>query len=111
MNLLASVACSFYLYLVINIYLLFSASVYFFICLESHCLSKLNHDLIFQAEITVAKFPNRAHVYAVEGDFPMIFDIDGRGTEIYPTGINYFCIRYPISIDHIPAIFNACTFS
>ncbi|RWR90294.1 eukaryotic translation initiation factor 2D isoform X1 [Cinnamomum micranthum f. kanehirae] len=38
-----------------------------------------------KAEISVAKFPNRAHVYAVEGDFPMIFDIDGRGTEIYPT--------------------------
>ncbi|KAK1324018.1 hypothetical protein QJS10_CPA02g00804 [Acorus calamus] len=39
-----------------------------------------------KAEITVAKFPNRAHLYGIEGGFPMIFDVDGRGTEIYPTG-------------------------
>ncbi|KAM3681533.1 hypothetical protein ACB098_12G003700 [Castanea mollissima] len=38
-----------------------------------------------KAEITVAKFQNRVHVYAVEGGFPMFFDVDGRGTEIYPT--------------------------
>ncbi|KAK1274732.1 hypothetical protein QJS04_geneDACA009956 [Acorus gramineus] len=38
-----------------------------------------------KAEITVAKFPNRAHLYGIEGGFPMIFDVDGRGTEIYPT--------------------------
>ncbi|KAK9270510.1 hypothetical protein L1049_026091 [Liquidambar formosana] len=38
-----------------------------------------------KAEITVAKFQNRVHVYGVEGGFPMFFDIDGRGTEIFPT--------------------------
>ncbi|XP_058097561.1 uncharacterized protein LOC131242743 [Magnolia sinica] len=38
-----------------------------------------------KAEITVAKFPNRVHVYGVEGGFPMIFDVDGRGNEIFPT--------------------------
>ncbi|XVE60665.1 hypothetical protein DITRI_Ditri05aG0146600 [Diplodiscus trichospermus] len=38
-----------------------------------------------KAEITVAKFQNRVHVYGVEGGFPMFFDVDGRGTEIYPT--------------------------
>lgn len=43
--------------------------------------------IIYQAEITVSKFQNRVHVYGVEGGFPMFFDIDGRGTEIYPTGI------------------------
>ncbi|KAF8412012.1 hypothetical protein HHK36_004571 [Tetracentron sinense] len=39
-----------------------------------------------KAEITVAKFPNRVHVFGVEGGFPMLFDVDGRGTEIFPTG-------------------------
>ncbi|XP_027360513.1 eukaryotic translation initiation factor 2D isoform X2 [Abrus precatorius] len=38
-----------------------------------------------KVEITVAKLQNRVHVYAVEGDFPMFFDIDGRGSEIFPT--------------------------
>ncbi|XVF29815.1 hypothetical protein REPUB_Repub16aG0003600 [Reevesia pubescens] len=38
-----------------------------------------------KAEIAVAKFQNRAHVYAVEGGFPVFFDADGRGSEIYPT--------------------------
>ncbi|KAK6246616.1 hypothetical protein SCA6_009706 [Theobroma cacao] len=38
-----------------------------------------------KTEITVAKFQNRAHVYGVEGGFPVFFDVDGRGTEIYPT--------------------------
>ncbi|KAA8528051.1 hypothetical protein F0562_035080 [Nyssa sinensis] len=38
-----------------------------------------------KVEITVAKFPNRVHVYGLEGGFPMFFDIDGRGTEIFPT--------------------------
>lgn len=50
-----------------------------------HCHFYLK--IIYQAEITVAKFQNRVHVYAVEGGFPMFFDVDGRGTEIYPTGI------------------------
>ncbi|GLT65980.1 hypothetical protein SLA2020_383760 [Shorea laevis] len=38
-----------------------------------------------KAEITVAKFQNRVHVYGVEGGFPVFFDVDGRGTEIFPT--------------------------
>ncbi|XVF63448.1 hypothetical protein PTKIN_Ptkin09bG0087700 [Pterospermum kingtungense] len=38
-----------------------------------------------KAEITVAKFQNRVHVYAVEGGFPVFFDVDGRGSDIYPT--------------------------
>lgn len=38
-----------------------------------------------KTEITVAKLTNRAHVYAVEGGPPMLFDVDGRGNEIFPT--------------------------
>ncbi|EXB79367.1 hypothetical protein L484_009955 [Morus notabilis] len=38
-----------------------------------------------KAEITVAKFQNRVHVYSVEAAFPVFFDIDGRGNEIFPT--------------------------
>ncbi|KAJ3675497.1 hypothetical protein LUZ60_004539 [Juncus effusus] len=38
-----------------------------------------------KTEITVAKYPNRLLVYGIEGGFPMLFDIDGRGSEIYPT--------------------------
>ncbi|KAJ1409686.1 SWIB/MDM2 domain superfamily [Sesbania bispinosa] len=38
-----------------------------------------------KAEITVAKFQNRVHVYSVEGGFPVFFDIDGRGSDIFPT--------------------------
>lgn len=38
-----------------------------------------------KAEITVAKFQNRVLVYGVEGGFPMFFDTDGRGSDIYPT--------------------------
>ncbi|KAJ6877720.1 eukaryotic translation initiation factor 2D [Populus alba x Populus x berolinensis] len=38
-----------------------------------------------KAEITVSKFVNRVHVYGVEGNFPMFFDVDGRGSEIFPT--------------------------
>ncbi|WOK93021.1 hypothetical protein Cni_G01713 [Canna indica] len=34
-----------------------------------------------KAEITVAKYTNRVHVYSIEGGIPMLFDIDGRGTE------------------------------
>ncbi|XP_021834521.1 eukaryotic translation initiation factor 2D-like [Prunus avium] len=40
-----------------------------------------------KVEIAVAKFQNRVHVYGVEGGFPIFFDIDGRGTDIFPTGI------------------------
>ncbi|XP_039133842.1 LOW QUALITY PROTEIN: eukaryotic translation initiation factor 2D [Dioscorea cayenensis subsp. rotundata] len=44
-------------------------------------------DLILppKAEIVLAKYPNRAHVYSIEGGFPIFFDVDGRGSEIYPT--------------------------
>lgn len=38
-----------------------------------------------KAEVTVLKFQNRVQVYAVEGGFPVFFDVDGRGTEIFPT--------------------------
>ncbi|XP_020519093.1 eukaryotic translation initiation factor 2D isoform X1 [Amborella trichopoda] len=38
-----------------------------------------------KAEITVAKYPNRAHAYAIEGGPPVLFDVDGRGTDIFPT--------------------------
>ncbi|KAM7260116.1 hypothetical protein ACFE04_015857 [Oxalis oulophora] len=38
-----------------------------------------------KAEITVSKFQNRTQVYTVEGAFPMFFDVDGRGSDIYPT--------------------------
>lgn len=34
----------------------------------------------------MAKFQNRVHVYAVEGGFPVFFDVDGRGSDIFPTG-------------------------
>jgi hypothetical protein len=40
----------------------------------------------------VAKFQTRVHVYAVEGGFPVFFDIDGRGSDIFPTGRFCFCI-------------------
>ncbi|KAK6937952.1 SUI1 domain [Dillenia turbinata] len=44
-------------------------------------------DLILppKAELTVTKYQNRAQVYAVEGGFPMFFDVDGRGSEFFPT--------------------------
>ncbi|KAJ0972861.1 hypothetical protein J5N97_020820 [Dioscorea zingiberensis] len=38
-----------------------------------------------KAEIVLAKCSNRAHVYSIEGGVPMFFDVDGRGTEIFPT--------------------------
>ncbi|KAJ8759478.1 hypothetical protein K2173_007091 [Erythroxylum novogranatense] len=38
-----------------------------------------------KSEITVSKFQNRVHVYSIEGDFPMFLDVDGRGSEIFPT--------------------------
>lgn len=38
-----------------------------------------------KAEITLAKYPNRTYVYSIEGEFPMFFDVDGRGAEIFPT--------------------------
>lgn len=44
-------------------------------------------DLILpaKAEISVARLTNRALVYTVEGGPPMLFDMDGRGNEIFPT--------------------------
>ncbi|XP_068647755.1 uncharacterized protein [Aristolochia californica] len=50
-------------------------------------VSDADIDLILppKAEITVSKFPNRTVVYGVEEGFPMIFDVDGRGKEIFPT--------------------------
>ncbi|XP_072970579.1 uncharacterized protein [Typha angustifolia] len=38
-----------------------------------------------KAEITVTKYANRVHVYGIEGGLPMLFDVDGRGSEIFPT--------------------------
>ncbi|XP_040364039.1 eukaryotic translation initiation factor 2D isoform X2 [Rosa chinensis] len=39
----------------------------------------------FKVEIKVSKYQNRVLVYGIEGGFPMFFDIDGRGKEIFPT--------------------------
>uniref|UniRef100_A0A2P2KQU3 SUI1 domain-containing protein n=3 Tax=Rhizophora mucronata TaxID=61149 RepID=A0A2P2KQU3_RHIMU len=51
------------------------------------CPSDTDIDVLLppKAEITVSKFQNRVHVYSVEGGFPMFFDVDGRGSEIFPT--------------------------
>ncbi|KAJ7541784.1 hypothetical protein O6H91_10G076500 [Diphasiastrum complanatum] len=38
-----------------------------------------------KGEISVAKLSNRAHVFIVDGGLPMLFDVDNRGSEIYPT--------------------------
>ncbi|XP_006647382.1 eukaryotic translation initiation factor 2D [Oryza brachyantha] len=38
-----------------------------------------------KVEVTVAKYPNRVLVYGIEGEFPMLFDVDGRGHELFPT--------------------------
>lgn len=35
----------------------------------------------------MSKFQNRVLVYSVEGGFPVFFDVDGRGTDIFPTGL------------------------
>ncbi|KAI4984330.1 hypothetical protein ZWY2020_057649 [Hordeum vulgare] len=42
-----------------------------------------------KVEITVAKYPNWTLVYGIEGEFPMLFDIDGRGHELFPTVSHY----------------------
>ncbi|KAL5714678.1 hypothetical protein ACHQM5_016607 [Ranunculus cassubicifolius] len=44
-------------------------------------------DLILppKTEVTVSKLPNRVLVYSVEDGFPMFFDVDGRGNDIFPT--------------------------
>lgn len=41
---------------------------------------------MFQVEITVAKYPNRVLVYGIENDVPIFFDVDGRGSQIFPSG-------------------------
>ncbi|XP_073305743.1 uncharacterized protein [Primulina huaijiensis] len=38
-----------------------------------------------KVEITLSKYPNRVLVYSLEGDCPMFYDSDGRGSEIFPT--------------------------
>lgn len=38
-----------------------------------------------KVEITVSKYPNRVLVYGIEGECPMFFGGDGRGSEIFPT--------------------------
>jgi len=56
----------------------------------------------------VAKFQTRVHVYAVEGGFPVFFDIDGRGSDIFPTGRFGFCIFYflEMKMNRIPLCLN-----
>ena len=34
----------------------------------------------------MAKLANRVCVYGVEGEPPLLFDLDGRGNDIFPTG-------------------------
>lgn len=50
-------------------------------------------------EIKVSKYQNRVLVYGVEGGFPMFFDIDGRGKEIFPTGIDQVHVFYASFLD------------
>lgn len=38
-----------------------------------------------KAEISVARLVNRTYVYTVEGGPPMLFDVDGRGNDIFPS--------------------------
>eukprot|EP00249_Psilotum_nudum_P022291 c28459_g1_i1 orf=369-2228(-) len=47
--------------------------------------AELDTILPSKAEITVARLTNRAYVYTVEGGPPVLFDVDGRGNEIFPT--------------------------
>lgn len=46
----------------------------------------------------MSKLPNRALVYGVVGGYPMIFDADGRGKEIYPTGFVHLYSTYFIEL-------------
>ncbi|PIA55252.1 hypothetical protein AQUCO_00800166v1 [Aquilegia coerulea] len=50
-------------------------------------VSDADIDLILppKTEISVSKYPNRVLVYSIEAGFPMFFDIDGRGIDIFPT--------------------------
>ncbi|KAK9069947.1 hypothetical protein SSX86_010345 [Deinandra increscens subsp. villosa] len=38
-----------------------------------------------KVEMTVSKQPNRVLIYSLEGGLPMFFDVDSRGTTIFPT--------------------------
>lgn len=38
----------------------------------------------------MSKFQNRVVVYSVDGGSPIFFDVDGRGTDIFPTGLCFF---------------------
>ncbi|CAI7869956.1 unnamed protein product, partial [Closterium sp. NIES-53] len=38
-----------------------------------------------KADVAVTRLVNRVLVYGLESGLPMLFDCDGRGTEIYPT--------------------------
>ncbi|KAL2490180.1 eukaryotic translation initiation factor SUI1 family protein [Abeliophyllum distichum] len=38
-----------------------------------------------KVDVIVSKYPNRVLVFALEGDYPIFFDSDGRGKEIFPT--------------------------
>ncbi|KAJ9559726.1 hypothetical protein OSB04_004886 [Centaurea solstitialis] len=38
-----------------------------------------------KVEITVSKHPNRLLIYSLEGGLPMFFDVDSRGTNVFPT--------------------------
>ncbi|KAK1436649.1 hypothetical protein QVD17_02431 [Tagetes erecta] len=44
-------------------------------------------DILFppKVEMTVSKQPNRVLIYSLEGGLPMFFDVDSRGTTIFPT--------------------------
>ncbi|PRQ22403.1 hypothetical protein RchiOBHm_Chr6g0249911 [Rosa chinensis] len=42
------------------------------------------YSLSRHVEIKVSKHQNRVLVYGIEGGFPMFFDIDGFGKEIFP---------------------------
>lgn len=38
-----------------------------------------------KAEVSVSRLANRVLVYAIEGGPPVLFDVDGRGSDIFPT--------------------------
>ncbi|KAH8939027.1 hypothetical protein BDL97_15G015600 [Sphagnum fallax] len=38
-----------------------------------------------KAEVSVTKLANRVHLYSADGGPPILFDVDGRGNEIFPT--------------------------
>lgn len=57
----------------------------------------------------MAKFQNRVHVYWVEDEgLPMVFDADGRGTEIYPTGTIECCFLFTLNYTICRSFFFVC---